>query len=413
MGRSSVAKRAASRILVAVGVVAAAAAASPATASARGSALPTWHPVGASHAKFTELGGGAPVLSTANTVTHWHGTFLDPHNGVTYGFNMVGTDPAGESSATISTVMVPINLVFAGQGGYPLNGTDVAPALAGSPIWVPSDYSQSGDTNVQYGDAVMRAQFNKVGTGYHVRLGSPAMHAPVTFRVPAGQGFAAQITNGPVVGVVNSDWFASVITQLDNTLGLDPRTLPVYVTDNVILYVQNNLNACCVIGFHGASEVNGHGTGSTHGNGNQKVQTFAWSSYLRPGVFSTTDSPDDLTGAHFLQDIHPISHEISEWMDDPFVNNKVEPWLTPTAPQYGCTGVLETGDPVVGIGFHHGTNTFAQDTANGADGFWHPEDEVFLSWFARETPSRALDGNYTFMGPDNPFPGFHMPATGC
>lgn len=61
-----------------------------------------------------------------------------------------------------------------------------------------------------------------------------------------------------------------------------------------------------------------------------------------------------------LQDIHALSHEIAEWGDDPFVNNTVEPWLTPTAPQYGCTGVLETGDPVVGIGFAKGTNSFEQ-----------------------------------------------------
>src|SRR5262249_44954963 len=61
-----------------------------------------------------------------------------------------------------------------------------------------------------------------------------------------------------------------------------------------------------------------------------------------------------------LQDIHALSHEISEWAADPFVNNLVEPWLTPTAPQYGRTGILEIGDPVVAIGFAMGTNTFQQ-----------------------------------------------------
>jgi len=213
------------------------------------------------------------------------------------------------------------------------------------------------------------------------------------------------------VGVV-----AAPLEVRDDGVGevrLDPTQVPVYVTDNVLLYDKRDLSDCCIIGFHGASEVNGQGTGSGHGNGNQTVQTFIWSSYLRPGVFFTTDDPSDMSGGHYLQDVHPLSHEVSEWMDDPFVNNKVEPWLTPTAPQYGCTDVLETGDPVVGIGFHQGTNPFFQATAYGADGFWHPEDEVFLSWFAREVPSRAIDGNYTFMGPANPFEGFHQPATGC
>jgi hypothetical protein len=61
-----------------------------------------------------------------------------------------------------------------------------------------------------------------------------------------------------------------------------------------------------------------------------------------------------------LQDIHALSYEIAEWADDPFVNNTVQPWLTPTAPQHGCTGILETGDPVVDIGIAMGMNTFQQ-----------------------------------------------------
>jgi len=409
ISRKSVTATAAVTTLVAAGLSLA-----PHAASAAAKAkLPTVQRMDASKARFSEIGGGAPVLSTSKTVAHWHGTFLDPHDGVTYGFNMVGSDPASDSSSTIPTVMVPIDLSFAAQGGFALSGSPVAGPLAGSPVWDSETYTQTGDTDVQYGDAIMRGQFDKVGSGYHVRLGAPSMHAPVSFTVPRGQGFAAQIPDGPVIGLVNTDWFASAITQLNNRLGVDPRVLTVYVTDNVLLYVQNNLDVCCVLGFHSASEVNGHGTGSTHGNGNQTVQTFAWASYIRPGVFFTTDSPDDLSGGHYLQDVHALSHEVSEWMDDPFVNNKVEPWLTPTAPQYGCTSVLETGDPVVGIGFHQGTNTFAQDVANGADGSWHPEDEVFLSWFARESPSRGYDGNYTFMGPANTFAGFHQPATGC
>jgi hypothetical protein len=108
------------------------------------------------------------------------------------------------------------------------------------------------------------------------------------------------------------------------------------------------------------------------------------------------------------------------------VNNYVEPWLTPTAPQYGCTNILETGDPVVGIGFAMGTNTFQQGpNPNGtqsADGYYHPEDEVLLPWFMRTAPNTVSEptqspsaniGRYSLMGDLNPFPGFTQPATGC
>src|SRR5437773_5722209 len=37
--------------------------------------------------------GGAEVLPTTRTVTHWFGSTFDPNNGVTYGYNMVGADP--------------------------------------------------------------------------------------------------------------------------------------------------------------------------------------------------------------------------------------------------------------------------------------------------------------------------------
>src|SRR4051794_23467832 len=168
MSSTSRLKRSSVLALVGAGILVAAA--SLPAAAAKSPALPTMQRLDASKAKFTEIGGGAPVLSTAKTVAHWHGTVRDPHDGVTYGFNMVGNDPASSSSSTVSTVMVPINLSFAAQGGYPLNGSNVAPAMAASPVWSTGNYTQTGDRNVQYGDAVMRGQFDKVGSGYHVRL---------------------------------------------------------------------------------------------------------------------------------------------------------------------------------------------------------------------------------------------------
>jgi hypothetical protein len=185
-----------------------------------------------------------------------------------------------------------------------------------------------------------------------------------------------------------------------------------------MLYDGNDPNNCCIIGYHGTSPT-GAGGGSSNSNGNAVVQTFAWASYVQPGIFNP-----QLDWA--LQDIHALSHEIAEWGDDPFVNNTVEPWLTPTAPQYGCTGILETGDPVVGIGFALGTNTYQQGpNPNGtqsADGYYHPEDEVYLPWFMRTAPNTVSQptqsksaniGRYTLMGDLNPFPGFRQPATGC
>lgn len=404
-------------------------------ASAGNPPAPITVPDSAIHASTITVGGAKP-LPTTRTVAHWFGTALNPDNGVTYGFNMVGADPSREQSTTITADIVPVNVVVSGQT---FSGSDVVTPTLDSPVFASNDYTStpfvtnssdgktnngfvtggalsSGNTNNQLEDATMRSQFDKQGTSYHVLL-SPVVHGPVTIVVPSGKGTLLQTGRGVVAGDVNVTWWAAQIQNLNNTLGYnDPTHLPVYLTNNVMLFSGTNPANCCVIGFHGASEVVGKGTGSGHGNGNQPVQTFAWASYVTPGFFNPVT-------AWALQDIHPLSHEIAEWGDDPFVNNTVEPWLTPTAPQYGCTNVMETGDPVVGIGFAKGSNTFEQGPApNGtqvADGYYHPEDEVFMPWFMRLNPSTSqavqvgTGGRYTLMGSLNPYLGFKMPATGC
>jgi hypothetical protein len=170
-----------------------------------------------------------------------------------------------------------------------------------------------------------------------------------------------------------------VVLQIHNLESqADPTRLAMYLTNSVMLYDGNDPANCCVIGYHGTKAT---------GSGNAAVQTFAWASYIQPGIFRPTTS-------WALQDIHGLFHEIAEWADDPFVNNLVEPWLTPTAPQYGCAGVLETGDPVVGIGFAKGANTYAQgpnpNGSQGADEYYHPEDEVYLPMVHAEPAQHGL-----------------------
>jgi hypothetical protein len=387
--------------------------------------------------------GGADVLPTTRTVAHWWGSTLDPHNGVTYGYNMVGADPSSCSgSACDVTVEADITPLIVTVGGRTFAGPKVLSPTIASPQFATDDYGSTpfattgpvgtlprgpggvlsqddAGNQLQLQDATMRAQFNKTGTSnYHLRL-HPNVLPSVTINVPSNQGTLLQSGRGVVFADINISWWAAQIQQLEASA--DPTHLPIYLTDDVLLHVGPDIFNCCVIGFHGTRAA-GSGGGSNNSNGNAKVQTFAWATYLSPGIYARPNGGP----LWALQDIHPLSHEISEWADDPFVNNYVEPWLTPTAPQYGCTGILETGDPVVGIGFAKGTNTFRQgpnpNGSRSADGYYHPEDEVFLPWFMRTAPNTVSEptqspsaniGRYTFMGDLNPFPGFRQPATGC
>lgn len=392
-------------------------------------------------AMFTTM-GGASVLPTTRTVAHWWGSTLDSNNGVTYGYNMVGADPNNCSgsacSVTIEVDITPVNVIV---GGMTFNGTDVLAATLASPQFALNDYgttpfATAGAANVPRGaggvlsqgdagnqlqlqDATMRAQFNKTGgSGYHLIL-HPNVLPAVTFSVPSNQGTLLQSGRGVVFADINISWWSSHINNLEQSA--DATHLPVYLSNNVLLHIGSDIFNCCVLGYHGTRAA-GSGSGSANSNGNAVVQTFAWASYIQPGIYARPNGGTDWA----LQDIHGLSHEIAEWGDDPFVNNTIEPWLTPTAPQYGCTDVIETGDPVVAIGFAKGTNTFEQGpNPNGtqsADGYYHPEDEVFLPWFTRSAPNTISEptqspstniGRYTLMGDLNPFAGFRAPATGC
>ena len=418
--------------VLAVGGVLAGMAVTPAHAAANASAPVK---IAAGKPLFTTDGGATP-LATDKTVPHWHGSFTDPTNGVTYGYNMVGNgDPRTYTgTTTVPTEIIPLNFTFSTGDQY--NGSDVTSAMVNSPMWKPTNWSTAKVTKTgpaqplsaagttQYEDAVMRSQFNDVGSStFHLLLGQPAVLPTVTINVPANQGVVASFGTGfRPFGDIDLTWFASQMNNLINSLHLDPTTLPIFLTNNVYLYEGNNPQNCCVLGFHGAAHVTGNGAGGGNGNGSQPLQTWAYAAYAQPGTWSTSSVPasPDGSDAYYIQDIHAISHEVSEWADDPFVNNTVNPWLTPTAPQYGCTTVLETGDPVVGIGVLSGSNPYFQTAGANADGYWHPEDEVFLPWFARQSPNTTSEkvqggttGRYTFFGDLNPYAGFQQPATGC
>jgi hypothetical protein len=293
-----------------------------------------------------------------------------------------------------------------------------------------------GDT-AQYGDAFMRAQFDKIGSGYHVRLANDSVLPTQSIDVPASKGFAYQRPVGAwrtaqgmptdtIGGFADAQWFSEKIQNLLGKLQLSGNVVPIFLTDNVLLY-DGTYDNCCIIGYHGAGIPIGHGAGSTNGNGKQPVNTFIYGAWTTPGTYSgflsdytgTRSAPSPTRG---IADIHALSHEVAEWLDDPFVNNAVKPWLTPTAPQYGCTGVLETGDPVVGVWFpYSGNNAGATDGYNYY-GQYHPEDEVNAQWFGHGGVEAAgytsYNHNLTFMGPlttglGGPFAGFGTYSQGC
>jgi hypothetical protein len=419
-----------------------------------------------SQALFSTDGTPVPLqaLANARTIPHFTFNFTDPSNGVTYPITMVGANPNLNTSTTIHTEIIPLKMNFVagnqdtsilndlGYAGFratpqthTFDGSSKVAATLASPVFqnsvMPTDM---GGDHAQLGDAFMRAQFNKIASSYHVRLTNDAVLPTQVLDVPANQGLAYvrpvpawRVAHGlqstpDLTGVANVSWFSAQLQNMMNNLHIDSATLPIFLTDNVLLYIgQGNYVNCCILGYHGsgAEMPNSHGGGDINSNGAAKVQTYMYAAYTTPGTYSGyetdyTGSRTDPRPTRGLADIHALSHEVSEWLDDPFTNNAVTPWLTPTAPQYGCTRLLETGDPVVGVWFpiSQPANTFTFPNDSNSHGLWHPEDEVFAQWFGRGGVENVFgpsyDGDLTFMGErttdiGGPYAGFGSYAQGC
>jgi hypothetical protein len=301
-------------------------------------------------------------------------------------FNIVGTDPSlGANTTIVPTVIVPLKFVFPNAGSPTLDGTNVVPATENSPIFLTADYTVGGtDIGVtQYGDAIQRAEFwNLPGfsQNYHVLLGTPLIAPTVTITVPAGKGNAYLLKNGGLVGVVDSNYFNSVLAAL--LPSYTANQLPIFTTDNVFLGTNGLIQNCCVLGFH-----------NSQGPPAATAQTWIYAAYTESGTFR----------GDAILDVQALSHENAEWLNDPFVGvftfngsgiNFIPPAVLPG--QGGaCIINFETGDPL------EGPPVVFTKVTNGTT--YHLQDEVFMAWYLHSAPSFSVNGWYTFL---NTFPTF-------
>jgi hypothetical protein len=291
-------------------------------------------------------------------------------------FNIVGTDPSlGAATTTIPTVIVPLKFIFSSAGNPTLDGTNVATNTQNSPLFLTADYTAgSVDLGVtQYGDALQRAEFwNLPGfsPNYHVLLSTPTIAATVTISVPAADGNAYALSGGGFMGVLDTTYFGTILA------GLTPRysanQLPIFLTDNVYLGTGGVITNCCILGFH-----------ASQGPPAATAKTWIYAAYAEPGTFS----------AGSFADVVPLSHEVAEWLNDPFVGGSPGiNWIPPAVlPGQGgsCIVNFETGDPLESVPY-----TFAKVTNSTT---YHLQDEVLLPWYLHNTPSFSVNGWYTFQ----------------
>jgi hypothetical protein len=350
-------------------------------------------------------------------VAHWYDTFTDPTIGTTYGANVVGADPRqpGVGTTTIPTEIVALNFTFE-PTGQSFNASDVVDATVNSPIFQPTDWTAfSNNPHEQYLDAVIRSEFNQVGPSpYHLILAQPKIIS-VHIDVPAPQGSIRISRTGHPYGCVDGRFTLNTMWNLIGSLHIDPTSLPIFLSNEVYPSCRRP-----IIAFHGfgpppITALDNPDITSVEGQGQQSVQTWVWSQYLQPWQYGPREPG--------TKDVNVLGHELSEWANDPFVSNTVQPYAFPypASTIYGpCGNYLESGDPLVLTSDSIPGNTYFQTGINApyADGSFHIQDEAFIPWFARESPNVTSEpeassghGRYSFFGDLNTDPAWHQPAT--
>jgi hypothetical protein len=282
------------------------------------------------------------------------------HNGKTYNYTSVGTNPRrSRAITTVPVTFVPVKIVEAVNGHSTKPGSTVIKSTTGSAIF----HNSKATHGTQYGADTLRSsywRFVKTHRRWHVRLGKPSRTSIHTVRVPSTQGDDAVDTSGDHIMLANVNWLANKLAGMSTKFSA--KHLVVFLTyDTVACNDFTDTNTCGIGGFHSGAVTR---TG-TH--------TFAWASWQRPTVFGAAEA-----------DVVAMSHETAEWLNNPFVNDRVPRWTVRSEPQYGCSPLFEVGDPLVGHVFKF----------NGL----HYQDEANFSWFARQKPSIGRHGWYSYKG---------------
>jgi hypothetical protein len=314
----------------------------------------------------------------------------DGHN---YAGTMIGASPYfnGARTTNIPTVVLPIIIVLQSDGSvYDPTATDRCASnqsalnlVMGSPIFQAYDFAINGVDmgSAQYVDDFQRANFYDgnvatTGNSYHTVLtdanGNPGATVlpAVRISIPSNEGASWNQISCSNVAVIDYNTFNSIIS---NTLipslasqGYGPTTFIMFLLHDVVMGNPGDslFSNCCIIGYHGAQYTS-----------NGLPQTYAVADYDTSGVIGSAG-------------LAPTSHEVGEWMDDPYGTNPTPAWGH-TGQVSTCQNNLEVGDPLTGWAF----NPFGVSMPNGIT--YNPQQLAFFSWFYGQSPSIGAGGGYS------------------
>ena len=301
-------------------------------------------------------------------------------------------------------MLIPLRFVFADGNVFDastdiVNGQTPIQGIINSPIFQNYDFNNShaiyyhGEVaplirvgNNQYGDAFQRANFwDSVSTrapNYHVLLGQPTVLPTQTINVPYGSfSYYVDPSSGETLPRVDQAILQNLVVPVLTAAHVVATDLPIIVWGKVSGSAPQYWR-----GVHGVRSING-----------DALQTFIGTAYL-PGDFA--------------QDVYPLSHEIVEWIDDPFVNNYTPGWDIPFVTRVRCdsgfvSDLLEAADPA---------EVYIPDSDVALPGgayTYHVTEALFIDFYTRSNRSRSYNGQYSFFEIGSPYGLLAEPSAPC
>ncbi len=322
-------------------------------------------------------------------------------------YAMVGASPQRGGTTRVRAPVIPVSIDLRDYDGSPrfvqdpnrpehkvrlfVDATRYVRPVIDSPLFKNATYSSSARPT-QFTDAVQRAEFwEDMRDDWHTLL-APVVGKARTMVLIRGTYQFALNADGTCCAyvLVNEADFSSALfpTTVDNStpigaaeLNGDMTTTDItsFLFPNTFLYFNNDVNQCCALGYHSFDYEPGDAS-----NGNlPRFYVMDYASWVTPGLFGSAFS-----------DITPLSHEIAEIYNDPFVVfdgviNATPWWLSPNG---NCQNDLEDGDAIEGL-----PNATYPMVMKGYT--YHPQNEALLQWFQFKRHSNAIGGAYSYPDP--------------
>lgn len=298
------------------------------------------------------------------TVPTWTGSFSI--KGKRYRFRFVGRPP--DSRATrVPVELVAIRLTVPdGPGGRTIvfDASKIVDHIVGSPLFSPSPTYDGAE----FGDAMLRAEFPDSDPRWRTIL-RPVLGGEIDVTAPPGTVKISQAKSGKYFGFIKD----SSIVNKPIAAYLKAHGSP----DRISAFITYNSVEKFAYGYHSWKWAD---------RAKRAIDVYLYSSWME-GIDDALGFPSP--------DAATLSHEIAETLHDPLIDSVTRKWGDPFRKNRCFQRLIEVADAIEFAGLRK-LYARAEGVADGQPFEFTVQNAALLPWFARQEPSSAPYGAYSF-----------------